>query len=195
MVQAETVYVTDRLFVSIREGQGNEFPVVKSVATGTELEALQRLGGFVLVREAGGAEGWIAERYLLDVAPGKTELNATIKKLEIANNEVTILNKRLADSRKKTEQEKVRADALIKKLDTMDATSDSNESPEDLSGQGAGAGTALNSPRNEGPPSSFFFSWLWFSIAFAMLITGFVSGVIWLRELNRKKMGGMYLRV
>lgn len=47
------------------------------------------------------------------------------------------------------------------------------------------------------PPakSGFYFNWLWFLIAFAMLVTGFIAGVAWLRELNRKKMGGMYLRI
>ncbi len=36
---------------------------------------------------------------------------------------------------------------------------------------------------------------LWLGISFAMLIIGFVAGVIWLREVNRKKLGGMYLRI
>lgn len=36
---------------------------------------------------------------------------------------------------------------------------------------------------------------LWLGISFAMLIIGFAAGVIWLREVNRKKLGGMYLRI
>ncbi|MFQ5545953.1 MAG: TIGR04211 family SH3 domain-containing protein [Acidiferrobacterales bacterium] len=36
---------------------------------------------------------------------------------------------------------------------------------------------------------------LWLGISFAMLIIGFAVGVIWLREVNRKKLGGMYLRI
>lgn len=36
---------------------------------------------------------------------------------------------------------------------------------------------------------------LWLGISFAMLIVGFAAGVIWLREVNRKKLGGMYLRI
>lgn len=45
--------------------------------------------------------------------------------------------------------------------------------------------------------SRFFanFSWLWLLFSFAMLITGFFAGVAWLRERNRKKLGGMHLRV
>ncbi len=36
---------------------------------------------------------------------------------------------------------------------------------------------------------------LWLGISFAMLIIGFAAGAIWLREVNRKKLGGMYLRI
>jgi hypothetical protein len=39
------------------------------------------------------------------------------------------------------------------------------------------------------------FSWLWLLVSFAMLIIGFWAGVAWLRERNRKKLGGMHLRV
>ncbi|GMQ90905.1 MAG: hypothetical protein BMS9Abin11_0210 [Gammaproteobacteria bacterium] len=39
------------------------------------------------------------------------------------------------------------------------------------------------------------FSWLWLLFSFAMLIIGFWAGVVWLREHNRKKLGGMHLRV
>lgn len=36
---------------------------------------------------------------------------------------------------------------------------------------------------------------LWLGISFAMLIIGFAAGVMWLREVNRKKLGGMHLRI
>ncbi len=36
---------------------------------------------------------------------------------------------------------------------------------------------------------------LWVAVSFAMLLIGFGVGVFWLRERNRKRLGGMYLRV
>ncbi len=36
---------------------------------------------------------------------------------------------------------------------------------------------------------------LWIGISFAMLVVGFISGVTWLRERYRKRLGGMHLRV
>ena len=36
---------------------------------------------------------------------------------------------------------------------------------------------------------------LWLGISFAILIVGFVVGAVWLRERNRRRLGGMYLRI
>jgi SH3 domain protein len=195
IVQAETAYVTDRLFVSLREGQGNEFPAVKSVATGTRLEVLQRLGGFALVREAGGAEGWIAERYLIDKIPGKADLDVARNKLRLATSEVASLKQKLAESSSTAREEKARASALTLQLQSMGAAVEENAGSGDKNIATGVAGTAETPVQASGMRPGFYFSWLWFLIAFAMLITGFVMGVIWLRELNRKKMGGMYLRI
>lgn len=37
--------------------------------------------------------------------------------------------------------------------------------------------------------------YLWLAIGFAMLIAGFVAGIVWHRESIRRRMGGMYLRI
>jgi len=36
---------------------------------------------------------------------------------------------------------------------------------------------------------------VWLGISFAMLVIGFAVGVVWLRERNRRRLGGMYLRI
>ncbi|MEE8482450.1 MAG: TIGR04211 family SH3 domain-containing protein [Acidiferrobacterales bacterium] len=185
LAQAETMFVTDRLFVSIRDGQGKEFPAVKSVATGTELEILQRVGGFVQVREPGGTEGWIAERYLVTGPSSMVLLRATKNKLQLASKKVTTLKQQLSDSNRT-------ASALADKLKSMgislsgDAASSANDSSAEV------PGAAHNSTSRQ---PGFYFNWIWLLITFAMLIIGFIAGVVWLRELNRKKMGGMYLRI
>ncbi|MFQ6023128.1 MAG: TIGR04211 family SH3 domain-containing protein [Acidiferrobacterales bacterium] len=38
-------------------------------------------------------------------------------------------------------------------------------------------------------------NFLWLAISFAMLVIGFAAGAAWLREKNRRKLGGMYLRI
>lgn len=37
--------------------------------------------------------------------------------------------------------------------------------------------------------------YLWLAVAFAMLIAGFIAGIVWYRESIRRRMGGMYLRI
>ena len=39
------------------------------------------------------------------------------------------------------------------------------------------------------------FSFVWLGVAFAMLVAGFVAGVVWVKESIRRRMGGMYLRI
>lgn len=39
------------------------------------------------------------------------------------------------------------------------------------------------------------FSFLWLGIAFAMLVIGFIGGIVWVKESIRRRMGGMYLRI
>ncbi|GMQ90045.1 MAG: hypothetical protein BMS9Abin10_0389 [Gammaproteobacteria bacterium] len=36
---------------------------------------------------------------------------------------------------------------------------------------------------------------VWLGISFAMLVIGFAVGAVWLRERNRRRLGGMYLRI
>ncbi|MFQ5927936.1 MAG: TIGR04211 family SH3 domain-containing protein [Terriglobia bacterium] len=36
---------------------------------------------------------------------------------------------------------------------------------------------------------------LWLGVSFAMLVIGFLAGAIWIREKNRRKLGGMHLRI
>ena len=191
IAMAETAYITDKLYVSIREGQGNEHPAVKSIVAGTEVEVLQRLSGFTLVREPGGAEGWVADRYLVDTAPAKALLESSDIQIAKVQADLASVKKQLTISRKTARVEARRAKALEQKLQSL----------EQASAPGALVTTEqVSAPEtrvlsDEVVEAGFRFHWLWFLIAFAMLITGFISGAIWLREVNRKKMGGMYLRI
>ncbi len=191
IAMAETAYITDKLYVSIREGQGNEHPAVKSIVAGTEVEVLQRLSGFTLVREPGGAEGWVADRYLVDTAPAKALLESSDIQIAKVQADLASVKKQLTISRKTARVEARRAKALEQKLQSLEQAS----APGALvtTEQVSAPETRVSS--DEVVEAGFRFHWLWFLIAFAMLITGFISGAIWLREVNRKKMGGMYLRI
>lgn len=193
---AETVYITDKLYVGLREGQGNEYPVAKSIVSGTAVEVLQRGNGFTLVREPGGAEGWVADRYLVDVAPMKASPDVSNAQLAKIQADLDQTRKQLALSQQSVREQTKRASTLEQKLKSLEQA----KAAETKAAEAAAASEAMSEPEipvqsDDIAAAGFHFHWLWFLIAFAMLVTGFVSGIIWLREVNRKKMGGMYLRI
>lgn len=197
ITMAETAYITDKLYVSLRGGQGKEYPAVKSIVSGTAVEVLQRGNGFTLVREPDGAEGWIADRYLVDAAPVKvssdssndTQLRKTRSDLEQARKQLTL-------SQQSAREQAKRARTLDQKLKSLEeAYAAEKEANEATAAKEAMSEPETTAPTGDVAAAGFHFHLLWFLIAFAMLVTGFVSGVFWLREVNRKKMGGMYLKI
>lgn len=53
-------------------------------------------------------------------------------------------------------------------------------------------------PRNAAAAESdteYELDYLWLAIGLAMLIAGFIAGIVWHRESIRRRMGGMYLRI
>ena len=72
--QAETLYVAERMLVSLRAEAVDTSPVVKTVESGKPLEVLQRQDSFVQVRDPKGTEGWIEARYLTPDPPARLQL-------------------------------------------------------------------------------------------------------------------------
>ncbi|MBU2863665.1 TIGR04211 family SH3 domain-containing protein [Reinekea forsetii] len=70
---AETVWLSDNLWVNVRTGPSNEFRVLKTVQSGTRMEVLEKPddGDFYRVRTENGLEGWIPSRYLIDEPTGR----------------------------------------------------------------------------------------------------------------------------
>lgn len=66
-VYAETAYVSDIQFVSVREGQDNSTRAVeRGLRSGTPLQVLERSNGHTKVLTPKGNEGWIADYYLTE---------------------------------------------------------------------------------------------------------------------------------
>jgi uncharacterized protein YgiM (DUF1202 family) len=160
IAHAETAYITDQLYVSLRPGQNNDDPAIKTEQTGTALEVLSRENGYAQVRDPSGVEGWISERYLSAEAPARVKLDGLAMKLDELQGKLV-----------KAESARKAAEAAVQEAKQAQA----------------------------GPPpvasGDLKTTLIWLAVAFAMLVAGFVAGVIWLREVNRKKLGGMYLRI
>lgn len=60
---AEERYITDTIIVSLREGPGAQYRVIKTLKTGQSFDVLESLNGFVRVRTKDGDEGWLQDRF------------------------------------------------------------------------------------------------------------------------------------
>ena len=106
IAQAETIrYVSDVLEIPMRAGKTTQYRIVRMLKSGTKLSVLEEdISGYSRVK-AGGAEGWVLTRFLMEQASARSRVDVAEKKaieLEIQNNglreEVTKLNARLKDS-------------------------------------------------------------------------------------------------
>jgi len=79
---AQTVYITDTLYIGLRAGKADDAATIKTLKTGTQLELLSPSEGeFSHVRTAQGDEGWIRNRYLAQQPVAQIRLAQTEDKL------------------------------------------------------------------------------------------------------------------
>ncbi len=83
-VQAATKYVSDRLIITLRTGQGSQFKLIKTLTTGTKLEIIeeQTETGYAHVRLEDGTEGWVRTQYLIDTPAAQTRLERLQKRYD-----------------------------------------------------------------------------------------------------------------
>ena len=183
--RAETLYVAERMRIGLRAEAAEAGAVVKTVETGTPLEAIERAENFVHVRDPQGTVGWAEARYLTPDAPARLQL---VK-----------LQEDLARSRSQTAE----AQAQLKKAQAAAAEQAATIKALEQEAADKPVLPPAATPAPVAPPpvgktskdAGFSFSYLWLGISFAMLGIGFAAGVKWLRESIRKRSGGMYLRI
>jgi uncharacterized protein YgiM (DUF1202 family) len=173
---AETAYVTERLRVALRAEPAPDAAIVKNVDTGDALAVLERRDAYARVRDPAGVEGWVDAR-LLSAQP------TAAAQLKAARAELAQLRQQLSEGR--AGQPGVAGD-VAKLQGELEAAK----------AQIAALQQAQPNPEAGVPQANDGgFSWLWLGIAFAMLVLGFIGGVLWVRESIRRRMGGMYLRI
>ncbi len=116
IVCAETQYVSDELMITLREGQGNEYKIIKMLKTGTPLEIIEESEQYLKVRIESGSEGWVLKQYVTGVTP-KPEIIAGLER------ELDRLN---------TKIEQYKKDKESLKDDLKTANSDHNNKTRDL---------------------------------------------------------------
>ena len=95
--QADTVYVTDNLNLSLRSEENNTSKVIKLLATGTPLTILEenKSTGFVRVRLHDGTEGYMPVRNTMKEPLSRSQLDVATKNLTAMQSENATLKAEL----------------------------------------------------------------------------------------------------
>lgn len=202
----ETAYVTDQVTVELRADVTPDAPVVTTVSTGAALEVLERVGSFARVRTNDGMEGWIEDTALMRQPPAAAQLRSLRTELERTRAQLVNAQAQLdqaagaASRTQEAEVAKLRNELAAARQQLADAQAALKKKDEELV-QLAAAAQRQPPPIESLPqplppqPAPSRFSFLWLGISFAMLVIGFIGGIVWVRESIRRRMGGMYLRI
>jgi SH3 domain protein len=76
---ADTRYVSDMLILTLREGQGPQYKIIRTLKTGTPIEVLEESTRYLRVRTQEGEEGWVEKQYISPEEP-KAVILAGLKK-------------------------------------------------------------------------------------------------------------------
>ncbi len=108
---AKTVYVTDKLEVMLRSGQGTQHKILSSLESGTPLTILKNDSGagWTYVRTGDNKTGWVLTRYLSDIPIARAQLATAITELE---------NLRQESKQVKEERNALKADHQNKSTET-----------------------------------------------------------------------------
>lgn len=86
VLAGETRYITDQLQITLRSGEGNQFKILRSLDSGTQVDVLEshQDTGYSRVMVEPGVEGWVITRYLDTEPSGRTQAASLAKQLDAA---------------------------------------------------------------------------------------------------------------
>lgn len=77
-VSAETGYVSDMLLLTVREGPGNNFKVLKTLRSSDAVEIIGKQDNYYKIKTSDGIIGWVEQQYITNTVP-KILINAALK--------------------------------------------------------------------------------------------------------------------
>lgn len=207
-LHAETVYVIDELKIGLHESASINSPIVKLVASGTELTVIDRSDNLVQVKDQEGTQGWINKKYLLSKKPGKARINELEKEIELLksgtlmtgdNNESEEkkeLIQQLNSERLKSGDLQAQLADLKARIANIDNTDQFNadidllkQENEQLKSQLQSSGIQVET--NSNTTGFSLNGWKQYIIAFAIiLVLGMLVGAYVLDFFNRRRHGG-----
>ena len=205
-LNAEQVYVIDKIKIGLHQEPSNQSSIIKLVPSGTELNVIERENDLIHVEEPEGVRGWVNSKNIQSEKPGKAKMN----QLEIINREleekVKSLEEKKTQSSSQTEleqqlkSERLKVGQLQVELTNIKSQVGSIDPPEKLLSdiehlknanrqlieQIESSGLSAESNKNNlgaDEDSSFIFLLIIFLI-------GVASGTFILDYVNRRRHGG-----
>lgn len=87
---AETRYVTDTLYVSVRQSPVDSAPALMTLQSGNSVEVVAEQGRFVKVKTTTGTEGYVLKQYLVTAAPKAAGLAGLEKERDRLREELAV---------------------------------------------------------------------------------------------------------
>ena len=92
-VLADTRYVSDRLIISVRDGEDQNAAVLGYLETAAPVEILEEKKDFLKIRTEDGIEGWVRAQYIVSEKPKSLIIDNLKNEIEALNKEIhTIKN-------------------------------------------------------------------------------------------------------
>ncbi|WP_372862282.1 TIGR04211 family SH3 domain-containing protein [Spongiibacter sp.] len=113
---AETRYISDKVYVPLRVGDGSKYRIVhRGLPSGTKLELLETNedSGYSKVKTSSGTEGWLPSHYLIDAPVARTRLRETEAKLQ----KLSESNKALREQLNNTTQSSEKTASIVEQLE------------------------------------------------------------------------------
>lgn len=106
-------YVSDKLAITLRTGQGNQYQIIKILESGARLKVLEETDtGYARVQLADGTEGWVRTQYLTDEPVAADRLVKVEERLAKLQERNTAMQQEL----KTLKQEKGQLESELNKL-------------------------------------------------------------------------------
>lgn len=118
---AETMYVTDRLHLSLRNAPGPEQPALDLLSSETKVDVLETEGKWARVRLEDGRTGWVWKRFLVKDLPKSLIIEQLKRQIENENiiterlrEEIASLEKEIESLKGQLTQQNERIELTIK---------------------------------------------------------------------------------
>lgn len=121
-IAAETMYVTDRLYLSLRRTPNTEEPALVLLPSDTKVDVLTKKGDWAQVKLEDGKTGWVLKRFLVKERPKSQIIEELKREIESKNALLEKLQKESVSREQAISDQaafKAREEALLKRIDAL----------------------------------------------------------------------------